>query len=88
MDELSVEDWLSNYKFYVPLKGFYDANDPDKFKRGTGTKGFSIVGSESMKAKGRKTLPANPLLMAFEDVQKNGDTAIKNTIIDSKRIFL
>jgi hypothetical protein len=78
MDELSVEDWLSNYKFYVPLKGFYDANDPDKFKRGTGTKGFSIVGSESMKAKGRKTLPANPLLMAFEDVQKKIIRARKN----------
>ena len=78
MDELSVEDWQSNYKFYVPLKGFYDANDPDKFKKGIGTKGFSIVGSESMKAKGRKTMPASPLLNAIEDVQKKIIRARKN----------
>ena len=78
LDEASMEDWLVRYKFYVPLKGFYDASDPDKFKKGTGTKGFSIVGSESMKAKGRKTLPANPLLNAFEDVQKKIIRARKN----------
>jgi hypothetical protein len=78
LDELSKEDWEARYKFYVPLKGFYDAADQDKFKKGTGTKGFSIVGSESMKAKGRKTLPANPLLMALEDVQKKIIRARKN----------
>ena len=78
MDELSVEDWLSRYKFYVPLKGFYDESDQDQFKKGIGAKGFSIVGSESMKAKGRKTLPANPLLNAIEDVQKKIIRARKN----------
>ena len=78
LDELSKEDWEARYDFYVPLKGFYDANDPDKFKTGTGTKGFSIVGSESMKAKGRKTMPASPLLNAIEDVQKKIIRARKN----------
>lgn len=78
LDELSKEDWEERFEFYVPLKGFYDEENQDKFKRGIGANGFSIVGSESMKAKGRKTLPANPLLMALEDVQKKIIRARKN----------
>ena len=70
LDEDSRSDWEDTYEFYVPLKGFAAEENGDDYKSGDKSRGFSIVGSESMRAKGRKTLPVNPLLTAIEDVQR------------------
>jgi len=78
LDEVSKADWEDTFKFYVPLKGFAAEENGDSYVRGSASRGFSIVGSESMKAKGRKTLPVNPLLTAIEDVQKKIIRARKN----------
>lgn len=78
LDEVSREDWEDTFKFYVPLKGFAAEEKGDSYISGSGSRGFSIIGSESMKAKGRKTLPVNPLLTAIEDVQKKIIRARKN----------
>ena len=78
LDEVSKADWEDTFKFYVPLKGFAAEENGDTYVRGSTSRGFSIVGSESMKAKGRKTLPVNPLLTAIEDVQKKIIRARKN----------
>ena len=78
LDEVSKADWEDKFKFYVPLKGFAAEEQGDSYIRGSQSRGFSVVGSESMKAKGRKTLPVNPLLTAIEDVQKKIVRARKN----------
>ena len=78
IDEDTVSDWEANYQFYVPLKGFAAAEDGDTYSRNNTSRGFSVVGSESMRAKGRKTLPVNPLFTAIEDVQMKIIRAQKN----------
>ena len=78
MDGDSVADWEATYNFYVPLKGFAAEPEGDTYKRTAKSNGFSVVGSESMKAKGRKTLPVNPLFTAIEDVQMKIIRAQKN----------
>lgn len=78
LDEDSRSDWEDTYEFYVPLKGFAAEENGDAYKSGDKSRGFSIVGSESMRAKGRKTLPVNPLLTAIEDVQRKIIRARKN----------
>jgi hypothetical protein len=78
LDEVSKGSWEAKFKFYVPLKGFAAEDNGSKISEGTKSKGFSIVGSESMKAKGRSTLPVNPLLTAIEDVQRKIIRARKN----------
>ena len=78
MDADSVADWEATYQFYVPLKGFAAEPEGDTYKRTSKANGFSVVGSESMKAKGRKTLPVNPLFTAIEDVQMKIIRAQKN----------
>ena len=78
MDADSVADWEATYEFYVPLKGFAAEPEGDTYKRTSKANGFSVVGSESMKAKGRKTLPVNPLFTAIEDVQMKIIRAQKN----------
>lgn len=78
LDGESKADWEDTYEFYVPLKGFAAEEDGDKYVRSSSSRGFSIVGSESMKAKGRKTLPVNPLFTAIEDVQRKIIRARKN----------
>ena len=70
LDRDTKEDWESNFKFYVPTKGFAASEKGDEYEQGAQSRGFSIVGRESMKAKGRTTLPLNPILTAIEDVQK------------------
>jgi hypothetical protein len=78
LDGESKSDWEDTYDFYVPLKGFAAEEDGDKYVRSSSSRGFSVVGSESMKARGRKTLPVNPLFTAIEDVQMKIIRAIKN----------
>ena len=78
LDEDSRSDWEDTYEFYVPLKGFAAEENGDAYKSGDKSRGFSIVGSESMRAKGRKTLPVNPLFTAIEDVQRKIIRARKN----------
>ena len=78
LDSDTKEDWEENFKYYVPLKGFAAQEGNDEYQAGVGARGFSIVGSESMKAKGRKTLPLNPLLSSIEDIQKKIIRARKN----------
>ena len=78
LDEDSRADWEETYEFYVPLKGFAAEEKGEEYLSGDKSKGFSVVGSESMKAKGRKTLPVNPLFTAIEDVQKKIIRARKN----------
>ena len=78
LDEDSRADWEDTYEFYVPLKGFAAEEKGDQYTRTAKARGFSIVGSESMKARGRKTLPVNPLFSAIEDVQMKIIRARKN----------
>ena len=80
LDTDTKDDWEANFKFYVPLKGFAAQFENDEYRAGIGSRGFSIVGSESLKAKGRKTLPVNPLLQSIEDIQKKIIRARKNEV--------
>ena len=78
LDEETRADWEERFEFYVPLKGFAAQDDGETYVRDAKSRGFSVVGKESMKAKGRKTLPFSPLLTSFEDVQKKIIRARKN----------
>ena len=76
LDEETRRDWESTYQFYVPLKGFLDQEGV--YRASPRAKGFNIKGSESMKAKGRVTLPDNPLFVAFKDAEEKILRAEKN----------
>ena len=78
LDQASKEDWEDTFRFYVPLKGFAAEADGDQFVRASKARGYSVVGSESLKARGRKTLPMSPLMQSFEDIQKKIIRARKN----------
>lgn len=87
LDVETVEDWEGQYQFYVPLKGFAAEEGIDaEYRMSDKTRGFSIVGSESLKAKGRTTLPANPLVIAILDVAakiKRGEkNQVANVLLD------
>ena len=90
LDEESRLDWESTYQFYVPLKGF--AAEPDSegnYQASSKTRGFSITGSESLKARGRASLPQNPLLVSFMDVEakmvRGRKNEVANTLYDMLR---
>ncbi len=76
LDETTQRDWESTYQFYVPLKGFMGVDGV--YTANPRAKGFNIKGSESMKARGRITLPDNPLLNAFKDAEEKILRAEKN----------
>jgi len=57
-DSNIVDSWESKYNFYVPLKGFA-ANETEN-GRPVASKGFSIGGSESRRAMGRKSKAGSP----------------------------
>jgi len=80
LDDETKEDWQDTYEFYVPLKGFAALEQDGDMVAGTGAKGFSVTGKESFKAKGRVTMPANPLLNAFVDGETKIIRAEKNVI--------
>ena len=79
LDEESKRDWEKTYEFYVPLRGFREPAD-SIVPGGSGAKGFSITGPESMKARGRLSLPENPLLMAFKNSGEKIIRAEKNVV--------
>jgi hypothetical protein len=70
LDNRTREDWQDTYQFYVPLKGFAAFPEGLEMKGGNGTQGFSIKGSESFKARGRITLPVNPLTVSMKDAEE------------------
>ena len=78
LDNRTREDWEETYQFYVPLKGFAAFPEGLEMKGGNGTQGFSIKGSESFKARGRVTLPVNPLTVAMKDAEEKIVRAEKN----------
>jgi len=80
LDEETRADWEDTYKFYVPLKGFASYPEGLEMRSGVGAAGFSVKGSESFKAKGRITLPVNPLLVSFKDAEEKIIRAERNTI--------
>ena len=87
LDEKTVEDWESTYQFYVPLKGFAaEENIEADYTMSDKTRGFTITGSESLKAKGRTTLPANPVIISILDVAakiKRGEkNKVSNVLLD------
>ena len=87
LDAETVEDWEATYQFYVPLKGFAaEENIEADFSMSDKTRGFSITGSESLKAKGRTTLPANPVIISMLDVAtkiKRGEkNKVSNVLLD------
>lgn len=87
LDAETVEDWESRYRFYVPLKGFAaEENIEADYTMSDKTRGFSITGSESLKAKGRTTLPANPVVISILDVAakiKRGEkNRVSNVLLD------
>lgn len=78
LDNRTRNDWEDTYQFYVPLKGFAAFPEGLEMKGGSGTQGFSIKGSESFKAKGRVTLPVNPLTVSLKDAEEKIVRAEKN----------
>ena len=80
LDEETREDWQDRYEFYVPLKGFAATEQDGDMVAGNGAKGFSIKGKESFKAKGRITMPENPLLNSFIDGETKIVRAERNVI--------
>ncbi len=80
LDEDTRADWEDTYQFYVPLKGFAAYEEGLEIKGNPSASGFSIRGSESFKAKGRVTLPVNPLLVSFKDAEEKIVRAEKNQI--------
>ena len=78
LDEQSKADWEATYQFYVPLKGFQSVDNDTT--GGPGSAGFNIRGPESMKARGRVSLPKNPLLMAIKDAESKIIRAEKNRV--------
>jgi hypothetical protein len=80
LDDETREDWQDRYEFYVPLKGFAATEVDGDMVTGNGSKGFSIKGKESFKAKGRITMPENPLLNSFIDGETKIVRAEKNVI--------
>jgi len=79
LDDDTREDWEDTYEFYVPLKGFAAIEADGQMQAGS-AKGFTIKGKESFRAKGRITLPANPLLNAFKDGETKIIRAERNVI--------
>ena len=79
LDDDTREDWEDTYEFYVPLKGFAAIETDGQMQAGS-AKGFTIKGKESFRAKGRITLPANPLLNAFKDGETKIIRAERNVI--------
>ena len=81
LDFETVEDWEAQYQFYVPLKGFAaEENIQADYSMSDKTRGFSIMGSESLKAKGRTTLPANPVIISILDVAAKIKRGEKNNV--------
>ena len=80
LDDDTRADWEDRYQFYVPLKGFAAYPEGLEMKGGSGAQGFNIRGSESFRAKGRTTLPVNPLLVAFKDAEEKIVRAEKNRV--------
>lgn len=80
LDEETRADWQDTYEFYVPLKGFASYPEGLEMRSGVGAAGFSVKGSESFKAKGRVTLPVNPLLVSFKDAEEKIIRAERNVI--------
>jgi len=77
LDEQGRLDWEQEYNFYVPLKGA--EGDTAGLGAAIGT-GFNIKGRESFKLKGRITMPFNPLIQAFSDVERKIIRAERNTV--------
>jgi len=80
LDDDTRNDWEETYSFYVPLKGFASYPEGMEIKGNVAAAGFNIRGSESFKAKGRITLPVNPLLVAFKDAEEKIIRAERNVI--------
>ena len=80
LDEDTRADWEDTYEFYVPLKGFAAYEEGLEIKGNPKASGFSIRGSESFKARGRVSLPVNPLLVSFKDAEEKIVRAEKNQI--------
>jgi hypothetical protein len=63
VDEQTLEDWDSSYRYYVPLVGFSVETIEDSSPRATGG-GISVFGREVMEAKGRTSESGPPLEQA------------------------
>ena len=77
-----LDTWESSYNFYVPLKGF--ASDEFDTKNNAipkkAGKGFSIRGSESIRALGRRTMAASPTTQVIQDLTESIIRARKNEV--------
>ncbi|WP_299262869.1 LPD38 domain-containing protein [uncultured Psychrosphaera sp.] len=77
-----VENWQSQYKNYVPLKG-YAKEEGSKDSKGRGFKsgsGFNIKGRETIRAMGRRSLAESPLLHTINDTTQAIIRAHKNDV--------
>ena len=76
LSKQAAKQWLSTYRYYVPLRGFADetlgADHVDANNRVHTGKGFSIKGTESKRALGRESEAGNILA----NVLMNADEAI------------
>ena len=72
----------SPYKNYVPLKG-----TSEKKGRGTGTSGFSIVGKDIRRKRGRDSRADNPFVQALIDYEMAIVRAEKNAVTSKFYLF-
>jgi hypothetical protein len=81
--EQSIDEWESNYKHYVPLKGFTD--EETGFAKPKTGRGFSIGGKESIRAMGRFSRAASPSSFAIIDLTEKLVRVRKNEVGNSLR---
>lgn len=80
----AIDSWDASYDHYVPLKGFAeDETDQDGNVVKAVGKGFNIRGKETMRAMGRRSLPASPTAYAISDATQSIVRARKNEVAQS-----
>lgn len=80
IDEETQVKWESSFKFYVPLQGFAEEMKTPVVGGARTGAGFSIGGSETMAALGRRTKAANPVLNSLRLAQEKAMRIRKNEV--------
>ena len=76
IDEATFDLLSSHYDFYVPLKTM-----PGEFSRRSNIgRGFSVIGKDIIRARGRSTLALNPMIQAMADFSDAVVRAEKNKV--------
>ena len=81
IDSTEADIWRSQYKSYVPLKGFAETDHSEATLDITGVgRRYSVRGGESRQALGRRSEAFNPLVGAITQAQEVAVRAEKNRV--------